>query len=446
MRLVCTSNGPIQCELQTFSLDDKPEYKALSYCWTQAAAICKIFVNGVPFFIRPNLSNYLELRNKDRDTGWVFIDAICIDQRDVEERSSQVQLMGDVYGSATEVIVWLGKEDRWQDLIAQRGHRGVSMIKQHCEGSSKIDFRELDNAAHRALVWSAFRMAFLLPEYWLRAWIVQEVRLARTLVFKYQNLELDLDSFENFLSLFHGQGLSDVRNAGNSSSGRAWVMLDYDAGGDFFGYDRRLDKNLMALRIARSITSSRHQEQTAGFAISSTVIAYGAQMCSVWHDIVYAFLGLTGSDLAANYSLSRIELYAAVLIEGTLEVFRPPGSHGDSAIHATFNHFVVAICQALRLDPRHATVALLTQRVMKNCGVERTTFHFREVIESFDTLQVQGAGLKIFERVRRTDRMLRKTQRRVTGYRLMPCLYMPVLNTEHPKSTFWMEHMGGQLM
>jgi hypothetical protein len=40
--------------------------------------------------------------------GWLWVDALCIDQADFEERNSQVLLMGNIYSSASEVLIWLG--------------------------------------------------------------------------------------------------------------------------------------------------------------------------------------------------------------------------------------------------------------------------------------------------------------------------------------------------
>jgi hypothetical protein len=38
------------------------------------------------------------------------VDAICINQKNLEEQSQQVQLMAKIYCSAHRVIVWLGEE------------------------------------------------------------------------------------------------------------------------------------------------------------------------------------------------------------------------------------------------------------------------------------------------------------------------------------------------
>lgn len=41
----------------------------------------------------------------------VWIDAICIAQADLAERSSQVAIMGDIYQRSLMTIVWLGKDE-----------------------------------------------------------------------------------------------------------------------------------------------------------------------------------------------------------------------------------------------------------------------------------------------------------------------------------------------
>ncbi|KAK5120285.1 hypothetical protein LTR85_006491 [Meristemomyces frigidus] len=86
------------CEIAIFSLEDEPEYTALSYCWGQDESTDMVwFSDSEFFFLRPNVHAYLELMDEERDSRWIFIDAICINQHDLSERSRQVALMGTVY-------------------------------------------------------------------------------------------------------------------------------------------------------------------------------------------------------------------------------------------------------------------------------------------------------------------------------------------------------------
>jgi hypothetical protein len=98
------------------------EYHALSYTWGSPfsrqeedrlgysgiyEAEHVIICNGMPMKIRRNLLDVLkELRRRLILSLW--IDAICIDQNDPEEKLVQIQLMGNVYLDAATVIVWLG--------------------------------------------------------------------------------------------------------------------------------------------------------------------------------------------------------------------------------------------------------------------------------------------------------------------------------------------------
>ena len=58
------------------------------------------------------------LRAKDMliDGKWWWIDSICIDQSNLQERAHQVQLMQLIYRQAEQVIVWLGKPSNDSDL------------------------------------------------------------------------------------------------------------------------------------------------------------------------------------------------------------------------------------------------------------------------------------------------------------------------------------------
>lgn len=109
----CTLKGPIHCELRHHSLDEDVPYEAVSYAWGDPEPGYTVFVNGSHTLeVTPNcLDVLISLRRRfHRRTLW--IDAICIDQRDVgtskRERDRQVKIMGDIYRKAQKVLIWLG--------------------------------------------------------------------------------------------------------------------------------------------------------------------------------------------------------------------------------------------------------------------------------------------------------------------------------------------------
>ncbi|KIN02760.1 hypothetical protein OIDMADRAFT_178636 [Oidiodendron maius Zn] len=125
---------PITCRLVTADLDkelttdgrlNSPPIKLftpLSYCWGTTLMTEAIVLDSHLFLVTPSLHRaLLHFRNanenpsgervteENKETFW-WIDAICINQNDLDERSSQVGLMTRLYKVAQTVHVWLGEE------------------------------------------------------------------------------------------------------------------------------------------------------------------------------------------------------------------------------------------------------------------------------------------------------------------------------------------------
>ncbi|KAL2068382.1 hypothetical protein VTL71DRAFT_16480 [Oculimacula yallundae] len=100
----------VKCTLQVTKLADAPPYEALSYVWGDPDPPDYIMCNGHRKSVTPNLGSALKhLRFRDRDR-LMWIDALCINQNDLVERSSQVRLMRDIYSRPWRVLVWLGDD------------------------------------------------------------------------------------------------------------------------------------------------------------------------------------------------------------------------------------------------------------------------------------------------------------------------------------------------
>ncbi|KAK4654105.1 hypothetical protein QC762_0062110 [Podospora pseudocomata] len=106
----------IYCELQTVSLDDSPAYHALSYVWGNPQDTGLITVDGSPFQATKNLITALRRLRSSIDVKVFWVDAVCINQLDTNEKTSQLGLMARIYKSAADVQVFLG-ESGVLDLI-----------------------------------------------------------------------------------------------------------------------------------------------------------------------------------------------------------------------------------------------------------------------------------------------------------------------------------------
>lgn len=92
-------------------------YEALSYVWGDPRSVCSILVNEKAFPVTHNLFLALKHLRLPYNERKLWVDAICINQEDVEERSQQVQIMQKIYWRARRVIVWLGERVQKPVLI-----------------------------------------------------------------------------------------------------------------------------------------------------------------------------------------------------------------------------------------------------------------------------------------------------------------------------------------
>jgi hypothetical protein len=104
----------ITCQLKTHSIENI-RYEALSYEWGDSIKKESITVGGTYLKVTVNLATALRhLRYLDRPrTLWV--DAICINQDDNEEKMAQILKMRKLYCGASPVLAWLGEEHGCSD-------------------------------------------------------------------------------------------------------------------------------------------------------------------------------------------------------------------------------------------------------------------------------------------------------------------------------------------
>jgi hypothetical protein len=164
------------------------DYIALSYVWGDINCQRQtIIVDGKKITVRSNLEAGLrQLRDCVRvQQGFkVWIDALCINQDDAEERSIQVSRMKDIYAKSWHVVIWLGNEadgsNTALDAIKFLSHRyRKSSCKQHPDLIVECGGRIVAASWHTRLrmdVFFAFHQLFTRP-YWSRMWILQEVAI-----------------------------------------------------------------------------------------------------------------------------------------------------------------------------------------------------------------------------------------------------------------------------
>ncbi|KAJ8128994.1 hypothetical protein O1611_g4638 [Lasiodiplodia mahajangana] len=182
-------NGSPTVRILQVKLSEAPRYAALSYTWGENIFDHDLHVEGSVLRITKNLSDaFIQLAPFIRQQGLkLWVDAVCINQKDLGERGDQVSFMDKIYKSSDQVLVWLGKSDtesdlamdaisRWNDKISDmrqgdtRWESKSWAIDQVTSGDSEV-WGPAGSAPARA--WLAILSLWERP-WWRRAWIVQE--------------------------------------------------------------------------------------------------------------------------------------------------------------------------------------------------------------------------------------------------------------------------------
>lgn len=185
----------IRCRILQGNIENIGNYEALSYAWGDATNRVPIILDDKTFEVTPNLESALRnLRNPGSDPGQTrafWIDAICIDQENDEERSAQVQRMRSIYQLATRVVIWVGRNYEPED----------DQIKYDKDlwgfDSLDGDFSELTRDAFK-LVQTLYKNLLYMPNellqssaswgqlariaqraWFTRLWVIQEVKVAK---------------------------------------------------------------------------------------------------------------------------------------------------------------------------------------------------------------------------------------------------------------------------
>ncbi|KAI0905130.1 heterokaryon incompatibility protein-domain-containing protein [Ustulina deusta] len=200
------ATAPIHGEIVEHRLSDedaKQGYTALSYAWGNKKGTHVINIGDRQLRIGYNLNSALRnLRRRDYPIR-LWVDALCINQHDLNERNHQVQQMRSIYSSALETIVYLGGEkggnierSAWNFL---ERHATWAMNEKRdadpglpAEREAMIHFRgDLSDVESDVLTRPWFK----------RLWVFQEVVVSRTLSIQCGGRRISWDDFCKILLL-----------------------------------------------------------------------------------------------------------------------------------------------------------------------------------------------------------------------------------------------------
>lgn len=278
-----TQDRILRFEIGNFGRALAPPYTAVSYTWGDEEATELIYLNRRPFSVRPNLWGCLYYLRSDA-WKYIWVDAICIDQRNVGEKTEQVGAMGSTYSHAAHVSVWLGLVPI-PDFIVYHG-----------------PITDLDNDDFD---WADSMADLANRPYWSRTWVIQEMLLAKDVHLYCSGNRIDWLMFQENLGRELGMDLLST------------------------SIDKRFNSAVkshpaLALAVGRHI--DRHPEIQE--PLYELLVRHQYSICKDRRDRVFALLALLPHDERAfigrffpDYSLSEDEVIVITLAH--LTHYRP---------------------------------------------------------------------------------------------------------------------------
>jgi hypothetical protein len=214
----------IACRLINSSLESPLEYEALSYVWAQEPGYRCIRLNGSMHQITTNLFLALRRLRKASEARYIWIDALCINQDNGEERNHQVALMGSIYKSCTRALLWLGdyespagsprqtlmtekaETQSWEEISAEqtsmqdKGFAAMNTvhelsINKHLFATSMFEEIVKSDERNDLHHLRSFRSLLDLP-WWTRIWTIQEAVLPPMATVLYGSFPVTWEVFE----------------------------------------------------------------------------------------------------------------------------------------------------------------------------------------------------------------------------------------------------------
>jgi len=315
-----------------------PPYIALSYVWGSYSKDRAIKVNNrlVPVtdnlydalkHIRDVLTNFrtgiAEATQKDQGAPLFWIDAICINQEDLDEKSREVPKMTQIYSKAFTVLVWLGTIQSLEaepagfnflltvlDMVVPVADFQKPQLELHHNSRPAMSD---DTAADHLKIYARI----LMNDWFKRVWVLQEYCLSQrqpTVLLGHAMLSFQaLYGYAPNLEQVANNPDPEIRNKLGSLANLVQSLAKVSFGPTY---------------MPEHFSSFDFRQRSTAQRLLWILMNLGSKVSTVPHDQIYGVLGLIGmdalpSELRPNYSLpyqSVCRSYSRYLIEETKDL------------------------------------------------------------------------------------------------------------------------------
>jgi hypothetical protein len=310
-----SSTTKVECKILHTTLTSGIEYIALSYAWGDPNLRRPIFIDSHQVEVTNNLEDALrQFRRRDSPIS-LWVDAICINQEDLDERSHQVQIMKDIYSTAVGVFAWIGRADSASSLAYNFIGELVTKVLEDNSSATQDTSAWIAQHVSPLLEHGAIRaLADILHRPWFsRAWIVQEVVLAKDAKIWCGDSALPLNYFIIAAGAIYMYGATIMEVA---AAGMTHISHPEACGLAIDRYDKL---NRGAYNIRTIATSIAERAQARPLATFYQIIRrFRPTECADPLDKIYAFLGLASdshdeaADLPVDYRMRPEDLFRSL--------------------------------------------------------------------------------------------------------------------------------------
>ncbi|KAM5349323.1 hypothetical protein ACJ41O_005828 [Fusarium nematophilum] len=186
------------------SLTACPPFIALSYVWGSPDRDYRLTLCDNSLLpITKSVADALIYVLDDIEDGFIWIDQICINQSDTEERNQQVAKMGEIYRKACRVFVWLGPEGDGAERVDRIFH---DFEKSRLNSTTDTALREAFIFSLEAHLNRQAMISIMKLPWFERAWVVQEFMLAREAILAHGRFRWHPDTMFLVTCLFRDIG------------------------------------------------------------------------------------------------------------------------------------------------------------------------------------------------------------------------------------------------
>lgn len=176
--------GALHGELIDANLSEETPYDCLSYTWGTGPRLHTIWLDSYRIAIADNLYRALCCLRKQDEPRLVWVDFVCINQQDLQERKQQVDIMFQIYQGAEEVVVDLGAEADGSEKLPGLFEQFDASVFEPPDSEASVAYPQGYDASRlppaEDAVWHSFRKLIERP-WFTRVWIIQEAVAAKKL-------------------------------------------------------------------------------------------------------------------------------------------------------------------------------------------------------------------------------------------------------------------------